>query len=118
LGTSVGLLAVSTKSGLSRRKPLPQPKGADQFHNNELGDVYDLYNACNGVMRGDRLDVQKLNELDPEELEALDVVRLREVWDHTATGCTICAGIIRTLNLARGTQREEWTGISVDEPER
>ena len=28
---------------------MDQEQGVDQFHDSELGDVYDLYNACNGA---------------------------------------------------------------------
>jgi hypothetical protein len=95
---------------------LARQADAHQFHDNELGDVYDLYNACNGAMVGGLLDVRNLDELSPEEKEALDVKRLREVWDHTATGCATCDNIIRTLNAARGILREEQRGIPGDEP--
>lgn len=73
----------------------------DQFHNNELGDVYDLYNACNGVMFGELLDVRRLDELSEDEREVLDVPRLREIWLHTASGCAKCRHIVATLNLSR-----------------
>jgi hypothetical protein len=77
----------------------------DGFHNSELGDVYDLYNACNGAMLGGLLDVRRLEELSPEEKGALNVPRLKEVWVHTASGCLTCRNIIETLNLSRGTMR-------------
>jgi hypothetical protein len=77
----------------------------DEFHNNELGDVYDLYNACNGAMVGDLLDVRKLDELSAQEREALDVPHPREVWAHTASGCPRCKHIVATLNLSRGMMR-------------
>jgi hypothetical protein len=77
----------------------------DQFHDNELGDVYDLYNACNGVMAGELLDVSKLDELSREEREVLDVPRLREVWVHTASGCPKCKDIVAKLNLSRVVMR-------------
>lgn len=81
---------------------MDQEKGSDQFHDNELGDVYDLYNACNGALLDDGLlDIRKLYELSPAQMESLDVARLREVWEHTATGCHRCSNIIRTLNMAR-----------------
>jgi hypothetical protein len=84
-----------------------QEQGDDQYHNNELGDVYDLYNACNGELGEDGLlDVRKLEELSPEEAEALNVERLTEVWQHTATRCTRCAEIITILNAARKALRE------------
>jgi hypothetical protein len=77
----------------------------DQFHDSELGDVYDLYNACNGAMVGDLLDVRKLDELSPGEKKALNVKRLKEVWTHTASGCRKCKHIVATLNLSRGMMR-------------
>jgi hypothetical protein len=80
-------------------------EGTDQFHDSDLGDIYDLYNACNGVMLDGRLDVRKLDELSREELKALDVERLRKVWAHAAKGCATCEGIIRTLNAARRAMR-------------
>jgi hypothetical protein len=81
--------------------------GLSQYHDSELGDIYDLYNACNGIMSGELLDVRKLEELSAKEREVLDVERLREVWEHTSTGCSTCAAIIRTLNIARGRLRGE-----------
>ena len=87
---------------ISRRRELFPPEDDAQYHDNELGDVYDLYNACNGVMSGELLDVRKLEELTAQEREVLDVERLRKVWEHTATGCSTCAQIVRTLNHLRG----------------
>ena len=84
---------------------MAQERRLDYFHHSEAGDVYDLYNACNGAMSGGLLDVRKLDELTPREREALDVERLREVWDHTASGCETCAKIVRTLNDVRGKLR-------------
>lgn len=81
-----------------------------QYHDSESGDIYDLYNACNGATRDGLLDVRKLDELSAEEREALDVERLRGVWEHTATGCVTCARIIRTLNAARRILRDDETG--------
>lgn len=86
---------------------MDKEKGSDPFHDSEEGDVYDLYNACDGaVLASDRLDVSKLDELSAEEREALDVDRLREVWEHTK-GCPICEHIVRTLNLTRRILRSE-----------
>jgi hypothetical protein len=79
--------------------------GTDQFHDSDMGDVFDLYNACNGAMRGGLLDVRKLDELTPDEVEVLDVRRLREVWAHTASGCPECKFIVATLNVSRGNMR-------------
>lgn len=84
---------------------LPDRADVEQFHNSKLGDVYDLYNACNGVMLDGLLDVRKLRQLSPEEREVLDVRRLKEVWEHTATGCATCARIVRSLNEARSALR-------------
>lgn len=80
--------------------------GASNYHNSEVGDVYDLYNACNGVMLDGLLDARKLDELSGEEAEVFDVERLREVWTH-ATDCTDCKKIIQTLNSARRLSRED-----------
>jgi hypothetical protein len=110
-------LRVAPRKRASRREALAQQADVRGFHDSELGDVYDLYNACNGAMVGDLLDVRKLDELSPEEKKALNVKRLKEVWDHTATGCTTCAHIIRTLNAVRGVLREEHKGARRNEPE-
>jgi len=44
---------------------------AEEFHDSELGDIYDLFNACNGEMVNGLLDVSKLDEYSPEDAEAL-----------------------------------------------
>jgi hypothetical protein len=107
LNTIVGLPAVTPKKDFARRKDLSLKSRADQFHDNELGDVYDLYNACNGELRDDGLlDVRRLDSLSAEEAEAFDVERLREVWRHTASGCERCAGIVRILNQSRGILKD------------
>lgn len=86
---------------------MDQEQGVDQFHDSELGDVYDLYNACNGELRDDGLlDVRRLDSLSAEEAEAFDVERLREVWRHTASGCTRCAQIVTILNTTRKSLRK------------
>jgi len=73
-----------------------------EFHDSESGDIYDLYNACNGEIRGDGfLDISKLDELSDDEREILNVNRLRDIWRHTLSGCATCAGIVRTLNSIR-----------------
>jgi hypothetical protein len=100
-------LWVAPHKKTSRRETLIRQADVRQFHDNDLGDVYDLYNACNGAMAGELLDVRKLDEMSPEEQKALNVKRLKEVWDHTATGCATCANIIRTLNAARGLLKEK-----------
>ena len=97
-----GLEVAPPDKPLEEEEPLPPEETDDQFHDSDLGDIYDLYNACNGAMDGDLLDVRKLDELSPDEKAALDVKRLREVWEHTNSGCDTCANIVRTLNAARG----------------
>ena len=40
----------------------------DSFHDSESEDIYDLYNACNGLVRDDGLlDIRELDELSQEE---------------------------------------------------
>lgn len=78
----------------------------NHFHDSDAGDIYDLYNACNGVLHNGLLDVRKLDELSQAELEAFDLPRLRDLWSHTASGCSQCAGIITVLNEVRGTLNE------------
>ena len=95
---------------------MDQARGLNHFHDSELGDVYDLYNACNGAMRGGLLDKRRLDELTASEREALDVKRLREVWEHTATGCLTCAEIVYTLNAARGMIRNNMGGLPLIDP--
>jgi hypothetical protein len=73
-----------------------------EFHDSDSGDIFDLYNACNGVVHDGFLDIRKLDELSNEEREVLNVERLREIWLHTTSGCPNCAGIISTLNSVRG----------------
>ena len=82
----------------------------DEFHDSDSEDVYDLYNACNGILRNGLLDARELDKLSPEELEVLDLPKLREIWRHTASGCPTCAGIIRTLNAVRGTLSDDQEG--------
>jgi len=86
-----------------------KPKGTDSFHNNdESEDIYDLYNAVNGIVRSNGLlDIDELSKLSQQESAALDVPRLKEIWQHTATGCARCANIIEILNLARQTLAQE-----------
>jgi hypothetical protein len=82
----------------------PQP---DDFHNSESGDIFDLYNACNGVVRDGLLDLSQLEEYGPDDYEVLNVPRLREVWEHTASGCSKCEDIITALNRLRETMKAE-----------
>lgn len=85
------------------RRVMSQDCTDDEFHDSESEDIFDLYNACNGILRNDLLDIRKLDELSPEELEAFNVPRLREIWSHTASGCTHCASIVQALNKIRGS---------------
>ncbi len=102
------LSALSQATESLRRKTMDKDKGADEFHDSESEDVvYDLYNACNGVLRDGLLDISKLDEFTPEESKALNVPRLKEIWKHTASGCLECQKIIATLNAIRETLREE-----------
>lgn len=110
-------LRVAPQKKTSRRVPLARQADVRRFHDSDLGDVYDLYNACNGEMVGGLLDVRKLDELSSKEKKALNVKRLKEVWAHTATGCSTCANIIKTLNAARGILKEGRKGTSGNEPE-
>ncbi len=91
-----------------RRKPVyPVKDDKRQFHDGEF-DIYDLYNACDGVVGPDGfLDVDQLKEYAPEEAEELNVPRLVEIWHHTKTGCPECARIVKTLNAVRGTLSED-----------
>ena len=77
-----GLPAVTTVEELSSRGKLPPTEDSAQYHDSELGDIYDLFNACNGAMSGGLLDVRKLDELTEREREALDLGRLRLVWER------------------------------------
>ena len=82
----------------------PQP---NDFHDSEIGDIYDLYNACNGVLRDGLLDISKLEEYGPDDYEVLNVPRLREVWEHTVSGCSRCEDIVMALSRLRGAIKEE-----------
>lgn len=102
-----------------RRKTVDREKDADPFHDSsEAEDIYDLFNATNGVVLSDGLlDISKLDEYSPEEAEALNVPRLREIWIHTKSGCPECEQIIRTLNMIRGTLREGTEAPSEEQSE-
>src|SRR5258707_83813 len=102
-----------------QKKPLKQIAN----ETGESEDIYDLYNACNGVVCDGLLDVRALDELSPEELEVLNVRRLKEIWLHTVSGCQTCAGIINTLNAVRGMlgedeeePRQAHTHLACDKP--
>ncbi len=103
-----GALSVAATAVIGNEARHEHP--GDEFHDSELGDIFTLYNACNGVVLDGLLDVRKLDELSDEELEVLNVTRLREIWLHTVSGCRTCAGIIRRLNAVRcslGDEEEE-----------
>ena len=72
-----------------------------ECHDSEAGDIYALYNACDGVMVNGLLDVRKLDEYSPEDAEALNVPRLRQVYEHTRSGCAECERIVRALGQLR-----------------
>ena len=73
----------------------------ENFHDSESGDIYDLFNACNGVMVDGFLDVKQLNNYTAKEAEALNIIRLREIWEHTRTGCLHCHKIVDALRALR-----------------
>lgn len=87
---------------------MDEDKKADPFHDGDA-DIYDLYIACDGAVRADGLlDVERLKQFSPAESEALNVPRLIEVWHHTAEEprCPVCAMVVETLNMIRGTLGE------------
>ena len=86
---------------------MAQEKDSDPFHDSASEDVFDLFNACNGMMRDGLLDIRVLDQFSEEDAAALNVARLKEIWTHTASGCAKCAAIIRTLHTIRGTLKEE-----------
>lgn len=99
------LLASPTEDETSRSTKVDSEVGTDRYHRSGSGGVFELYNACNGRLVDGRLDLSRLDELSGEELEALDVTRLREVARHAA-GCAVCERIIRALTLTRAVIRE------------
>lgn len=131
-GTSKSSNPGADRSGLffDSRRPNPSAKSAalvrrktvaekqtrdDSFHESE-SDIYDLYNACNGIVREDGLlDIRELNDFTPEEAVALNVARLKEIWTHTATGCSRCAQIVKILNSIRGTLKADIKDPSNDQ---
>jgi len=75
---------------------------SDHFHDSESGDIYDLFNACNGIIvRDGLLDVDQLNNYTAKEAEALNIIRLKQVWEHTRTGCPDCRKIVAALHALR-----------------
>ena len=79
----------------------------NSFHDSESEDIYDLYNACNGIVRDGLLDIRELDQFSQEEAEALNVERLKEIWAHTASGCSTCEEIIEILNKVRGSLKAD-----------
>lgn len=81
---------------------LKQQPYANEFHDSEAEDIYDLYNACNGVLHNGLLDISQLEKYSPDESAALNVAKLREIWEHAASGCPECESIIGALSRIRG----------------
>ena len=79
----------------------PVQNHTQQFHDSEAEDVFDLYNACNGIVRDGFLDVEQLNKYTSDQAKELNVPRLREIWEHTRTGCSQCRDIVQALHNAR-----------------
>jgi hypothetical protein len=103
-------------SDLRRRKTV-NPESDEEFHDSESSeDIFDLFNATNGILRQDGLlDISQLDVYDEREAEELNVPRLREIWRHTATGCTRCAEIVSMLGAIRVSLREEEDEETPDE---
>jgi hypothetical protein len=100
-----------------RRRDVQHRKKNDPFHDSET-DLFDLFNACDGVvLENGLLDVSQLDQFTPDEAEALNVPRLREIWKHTESGCAQCAAIISTLNRIRGALREDAAELSAEQVE-
>ncbi|HXQ71826.1 MAG TPA: hypothetical protein VN844_15130 [Pyrinomonadaceae bacterium] len=79
----------------------------DEFHDSDSNvDLYDLYNTTNGIMYHGFPDVRELDKYSADEAKALNVPRLREIWEHTTTGCAQCREIINALDQIRGAVRE------------
>ena len=65
----------------------------------ELGHAADMVMVL--VAGDDPLDVRKLDEYNVGDAEALNVARLRQVWEHTRSGCSECESIVRALTQLR-----------------
>jgi hypothetical protein len=50
--------------------------------------------------------VRELDKYSPEDAKALNVPRLKEIWEHTTTGCLQCREIIEALHVVRGAARD------------
>jgi len=106
-----GLFSHSTSpiflSAENERRTLVQKERNDEFHDSNSGvDIFALYNACNGIIRHGFLDVSELDKYSPADAEALDVPRLKKIWEHTLTGCSQCRGIIEALHGVREEVRD------------
>lgn len=86
---------------------MKQEEETNEFHHSEREDVYTLYLLCDGDMHEGLLDISKLDELSPQEAEGFNMARLREIWEHTRSGCAECKRIIRTLHLVREMLKED-----------
>jgi hypothetical protein len=73
----------------------------DEFHDSAI-DIFALFNACDGIIRDGFLDVSELDKYSPADAEALNVSRLKEIWEHTTSGCLKCREIIEALENVRG----------------
>lgn len=100
-GFFMGLAWSSTP--LVQEKPgrPPVDNETENYHDSESGDIYDLFNACNGVMVDGLVDVEQLNNYTAEEAEVLNIIRLREIWEHTRRGCLHCRNIVEALHALR-----------------
>ena len=83
------------------------PNETDEFHDSDSNvDLFDLYNSTNGIIHNGFLDVRELEKYSSDEAKALNVPRLREIWEHTTTGCAQCREIIKALDHIRSAVRE------------
>lgn len=110
----VTLPAPPTADECKKEETVNEGPADDDFHDSDV-DVYDLYNACNGELYQERLDIRKLDELTLEEAEILNVPRLKEIWHHTTLGCRKCEKIILTLNAVRDLLREDLEESATEE---
>jgi hypothetical protein len=105
-------------SDLGRRKTV-NPESDEEFHDGGSSeDIFDLFNATGGILRQDGLlDISRLDAYGEREAEELNVPRLREIWEHTASasGCKRCAEIVSMLVAIRVSLREEDDKETTDE---
>jgi len=86
----------------------------DEFHDSDI-DIFALFNACDGIICDGFLDVSELDKYSPADAEALNVPRLREIWEHTTTGCPKCREIIEALQDVRGAVRDAADTVDQDD---